>query len=282
MPNCFEIIKMLGIVGEMGRREDIMNEKIIEKIKYPSPNPNIMLSLITYLSNGLKVKGFLAEPVKEGKYDGFVYLRGGIKSVGMVRIGRIIQFASQGFVVIAPFYRGNQGGEGNEDFAGDDRYDAVAAINILRNHHKVDHERIHLFGFSRGGVMALLAGIIDKKVRSITTWGGVTDMFLTYVEREDLRRMMKRVIGGTPTKYPARYKWRTPLFQLEQISAPVLIIHGVKDNNVSIEHAYRLEKRLNDLDKHVESWYFEQFTHYFPPKDNRETLARLCEWMKNQ
>lgn len=259
-----------------------MNGEILSKVKYPSPNPNIRLWIVTYLSNNLKVKGLLAEPTASGSYDGFLYLRGGIKNVGMVRVGRIIQFASEGFVVMAPFYRGNQGGEGNEDFAGDDRYDALSCLDLLRQLPNVRSERIHVFGFSRGGVMALLAGILSDPVCSVVTWGGVSDMFLTYVEREDLRRMMKRVIGGTPTKYPTRYVWRTPLYELEKMNAPVLIIHGVKDKNVSVEHAYRLEKRLKELNKPVESWYFEEFTHYFPPKINRETLHRLCTWMKNQ
>lgn len=49
------------------------------------------------------MKGLLAEPAGEGFYDGFLYLRGGIKNVGMVRPGRIVQFAAQGFVVFAPF-----------------------------------------------------------------------------------------------------------------------------------------------------------------------------------
>ncbi|MFD2213561.1 alpha/beta hydrolase family protein [Metabacillus endolithicus] len=259
-----------------------MNGKIISKIKYPSPNPNIHLWIVTYQSEQLKIKGLLAEPVREGKYEGLLYLRGGIKSVGMVRIGRVIQFASEGFVVMAPFYRGNQGGEGNEDFAGEDRYDAISAMEILKHHPKVQPDRVHVFGFSRGGVMALLAGIIAEDIRSVVTWGGVTDMVLTYVEREDLRRMMKRVIGGTPTKFPKRYAWRTPLYELDRLHAPTLIIHGVKDKNVSVEHAYRLEKRLKELNKPVESWYFEQFTHYFPPKINRDTLQRLCLWMKKQ
>ena len=74
-------------------------------------------------------------------------------------------------------------------------------------------------------------------------------MSLTYLERKDLRRMMKRVIGGTPPKFPERYQDRTPLYHLERITAPVLIIHGVKDGNVSVEHANRLEKRLRSLNK---------------------------------
>jgi dipeptidyl aminopeptidase/acylaminoacyl peptidase len=255
---------------------------IISKQRFPSPNPRIELYIVTYMCQGLKVKGLLAEPKESGVYDGFLYLRGGIKNVGKVRVGRIIQFASEGFVVIAPFYRGNQGGEGNEDFAGEDRQDAICAMEILRQHPKVNSRRIHVFGFSRGGVMALFTGILDESVKSLVCWGGVSDMTLTYDERLDLRRMMKRVIGGTPNKVPEEYKKRTPLYFLHNLQAPVLIIHGKNDQNVSIDHAYRLEKRLQDLNKSVESWYFDEYTHYFPPKINRKVVQDLTSWMKKQ
>lgn len=92
---------------------------------------------------------------------------------------------------------------------------------------------------------------------------------------------MKRVIGGTPAKYPERYESRTPLYELEKLAAPVLIIHGVMDHNVSVEHARRLEKRLKELGKPVECWYFDQFTHYFPPAINRNVVQDLTKWMKN-
>jgi dipeptidyl aminopeptidase/acylaminoacyl peptidase len=252
----------------------------IHKQKFPSPNPEIELSLITYRSNGLKVKGLLAEPKGDEHYDGFLYLRGGIKNVGKVRPARIVQFASEGFIVFAPFYRGNQGGEGNEDFAGSDREDAFSAFELLESMEKV--RKVHIFGFSRGGVMALLTAIQYPQAISLVTWGGVSDMFLTYEERNDLRRMMKRVIGGTPTKVPERYQFRTPLYSLEKLESPVLIIHGRKDHNVSVEHAYRLENRLRELNKKVDAWYLDEYTHYFPPAVNRKIVVDLTDWMKRQ
>lgn len=256
--------------------------EVIERQPFPSPNPRVQMYLITYLSQGLKVKGLLAEPRDNHVHDGFLYLRGGIKNVGMVRPARIGQFASEGFIVFAPFYRGNRGGEGNEDFAGEDRYDAFTAFLFLKQYHRVQQQRVHVFGFSRGGVMALLTAIHFEEACSIVTWGGVTDMFLTYIERKDLRRMMKRVIGGTPTKFPDRYRSRTPLYYLEKLVPPVLIIHGVKDQNVSVEHSKRLEERLQTLNKSVETWYFPEYTHYFPPSINRQVVRDLCLWMKKQ
>jgi dipeptidyl aminopeptidase/acylaminoacyl peptidase len=258
-----------------------MNNRIVMKQKFPSPNPAIQLSIVTYLSNdGLKVKGLLAEPKDNEIYDGFLYLRGGIKNVGKVRPSRIVQFASEGFIVFAPFYRGNQGGEGHEDFAGTDREDAFAGFEILDSMERV--RKVHIFGFSRGGVMALLTAIRYQHAASVVTWGGVSDMFLTYEERTDLRRMMKRVIGGTPNKVPEQYRERTPIYRLEELVSPVLIIHGRKDENVSVEHAYRLEKRLKELEKGVECWYFDEYTHYFPPADNRKIVSELTAWMKKQ
>ena len=253
--------------------------RIVDQYRFPSPNPNVEITIITYISNGLQVKGMLAAPKHLETCDGFLYLRGGIKNVGRVRPARIAQFAAEGFTVFAPFYRGNQGGEGNEDFAGKDREDAFSAYLLLKSLASV--KKIHIFGFSRGGVMALLTGIQFPDAASVVTWGGVSDMSLTYYERKDLRRMMKRVIGGTPEKYPERYRERTPLFELENLAAPVLIIHGVKDENVSVEHAYQLEKRLKMLNRPVESWYFDSFTHYFPPMINRKIVADLSRWMKS-
>lgn len=144
---------------------------IVEKRRFPSPSQHVRLYTICYLSNGLRVKGLLAEPAEPGQYDGFLYLRGGIKSVGMVRPGRIIQFASQGFVVFAPFYRGNQGGEGNEDFAGEDREDAFSAFRLLQQHPNVKKDRIHIFGFSRGGIMGMLTAIeMGGQAASFVSW----------------------------------------------------------------------------------------------------------------
>ena len=255
---------------------------IVEKRQFPSPHSEIDLYIVTYQSNGLMVKGLLAEPKTNEIIDGFLYLRGGIKNVGKVRPARIIQFASQGFVVFAPFYRGNQGGEGEEDFAGEDRWDAISGFELLKKHPKVNPNRVHIFGFSRGGIMALWTAIYCQDAASLVTWGGVSDMFLTYLERIDLRRMLKRVIGGTPNKLPDEYKARTPLYEIEKITCEVLIIHGEKDENVSVEHANRLRNRLEEQSKRVDVWYFKECTHYFPPKINRQIVRDLTKWMKER
>lgn len=255
-------------------------DMIIEKVRYPCPNPELRLYKVTYKSEGLRVKGYLVEPKEEKIYSGLLYLRGGIRNVGKVRVPRIIQLASYGFVVFAPFYRGNDGGEGWEDFAYLDRYDAMNGFSILKNHKNVNKEAIHVFGFSRGGLMALLTACYLPEVCSVVTWGGVSDMFLAYEERIDLRRMLKRVIGGTPRKYPKRYEARTIFSYLPSLQASVLIIHGEKDQNVGVEHAEKLQHALERLGKNVMYWKYENEGHIFPFHLQKEVTEKMLMWMK--
>ncbi|MBO0602980.1 S9 family peptidase [Sporosarcina sp. E16_3] len=255
---------------------------IMHRRPYPSPNPHVTLEEITYLSDGLKVKGLMAEPITEGNYEGIIYLRGGMQHIGMVRPARIAQFASQGFVVFAPYYRGNRGGEGRDEFAGADRQDAVNAVDVLKQNRKTNVEKIHLFAFSRGGIMALWTAILREDITSVVTWSGVSDIVFTYHERKDMRRMMKRVIGGTPNNMPDEYRNRTALFRVDEIDAPVLIIHGMIDENVSFQQAVLLENALREHKKVYETWYFPAYTHFIPPVMNAQLVRDLCGWMRRQ
>ncbi|WP_078555580.1 alpha/beta hydrolase family protein [Bacillus alkalicellulosilyticus] len=258
-----------------------MDGEIIDQVELPSSDPKLKLQIVTYVSQGLKVKGYLVEPMQAGKLPGLLYLRGGLKNVGMVRIERIMQYAAEGFIVFAPFYRGNKGGEGREDFAGEDRYDAVYSVDVLLAQPKISGQ-IHVLGFSRGGVMALFTAILRPEVATVTCWNGVSDMLLTYEERVDLRRMMKRVVGGSVTKYPERYVSRTPLSEVKKLTAPVCIIHGIEDEHVSFKHALRLEQALHKASKEYERWYYPTFTHHFPEPFNSLIVKKVTVWMKKQ
>lgn len=250
----------------------------IETIKmYPSPNPHVKLHEITYWSEGIRVKGMLALPVIEGEYEGILYLRGGMQSIGMVRPARIAQIAHQGYVVFAPYYRGNRGGEGKDEFGGKDVFDAVHGATLLKNYCSVN--KIHLFAFSRGGIMALWTAILRDDITSVVTWGGVSSLQLNYEERVDMRRMMKRVIGGTPKRVPEIYESRSPLNKINQVTAPVLIIHGEEDINVGIAHAYLLEEKLKEQHKKVETWYYPGLTHFFPGNKNHKVVKQALRWM---
>ncbi|MFC4355855.1 prolyl oligopeptidase family serine peptidase [Chryseomicrobium palamuruense] len=250
----------------------------VHKHRIPSPHPDVKLEEVSYYSGPFIVKGWLASPREESNRS-IVYLRGGINQIGKVRAARIAQIASQGFVVFAPHYRGSFGGEGKDEFVGEDRQDAYAAVDYLKT---LGMKSIHLFAFSRGGIMALWTAVKRPEVTSLVTWGGVSSIYLTYKERVDMRRMMKRIYGGSPNTAKEAFEARDVLTQLHQISCPVRIIHGELDTNVGFEHATLLEEGLKREGKQVETQYLQKHHHFVPDPLNRQIVREALEWMKRQ
>lgn len=243
----------------------------------------VALYTVSYYSQELLVKALLAVPesfFREGaaSLPALLYCRGGIRGVGQVRPERISQMAAFGYVVLAPHYRGNEGGEGRDEFGGADRHDVFAAYELLRRMSAVDERRISVYGFSRGGIMALFAAMECEGMLAAVVWGGVSDLFLTYEERVDLRRMLRRIVGH-PRKQEDAYRMRTPLFRISEINCPVLIIHGMEDQNVGAEHARRLAHALTQAGKEHEIWLAEGASHLFRGEDMETYTRRMFAWL---
>jgi dipeptidyl aminopeptidase/acylaminoacyl peptidase len=248
----------------------------------PSVEPGIHLCTVTYLSQGLRVKALLALPEQmNGPLPALLYCRGGIKGFGRVRPERISRLAAFGYVVLAPHYRGNEGGEGRDEFGGADRHDVFAAFHLLREMPYVDRERICVYGFSRGGIMALFAAMECHGLLAAVVWGGVSDLFVTYEERVDLRRMLRRVVGH-PRKQRDQYIARSPVYRAAEITCPVLIIHGCKDQNVGVEHARRLAEALERAGKPHEMWLAEGASHLFTGALMEEYTRKMFAWLERQ
>lgn len=254
---------------------------IVHKEQLENPADNITMYLVTYLSQGLKVKGYLFIPNSDTQLPTMIYCRGGIKQVGMVRVSKMVKLARHGWIVFAPVYRGNEAGEGKEDFAGEDRYDVIDAIPVVRSIPEAKPNKIALFGFSRGAMMAMRTAKVSDEIGSIVLWGGVSDLFLTYEERTDLRKMLKRVVGH-PDKQPEVYIERSPVFWADQIEQPIYIVHGTKDEQVSVEHAHRLIEILKRQRKMVKYSLYDGLGHVFPEKEDSEALADVFEWLNLQ
>ncbi|WP_416151569.1 alpha/beta hydrolase family protein [Salipaludibacillus sp. HK11] len=246
-----------------------------------SPSSRFSLYIVTYWSGEFKVKGYLIEPKQTGNYDAIVYLRGGIKRVGMVRIARIIQYAAEGFVVFAPFYRGNEGGEGVEDFGGEDREDAFTAFELISSHPRVNKDRVHVVGFSRGGIMAGLVAA-SYNPASMVSWGGVSNCLLMYEERPDLRKMLRRCFSGDPKQAGETYKARSSITLANKITCPVLIIHGEKDEHVSVAHAHQLHDNLREYNNHAEQWIIKNKGHLLSVREQLSYTKSACQWMHQQ
>ncbi|ATO48965.1 prolyl oligopeptidase family serine peptidase [Brevibacillus laterosporus] len=250
--------------------------------------PEVALFTVTYLSDTHPVKALLAIPDQnllshhktESLLPALLYCRGGYKKVGRVQPLRISQMAAFGYVIVAPHYRGNEGASGKDEFGGAELEDVYQAYFLLASIPFVDTNRIHLYGFSRGGMMALRAAMLPNRYASVVVWSGVSDMRLTYAERQDLRPLLKKIMGD-PDVAPQAYDSRSPVRQAEQITCPVLIIHGQVDENVGVEHATRLAKALDLHHKPHELWLVEDESHLFTSEQIGEYTKAMFRWLES-
>ncbi|WP_245741954.1 alpha/beta hydrolase family protein [Anaerobacillus arseniciselenatis] len=215
------------------------------------------------------------------KLPGFIYCRGGIGRFGRVKMHWIEHFASFGYVVFAPCYRGNEGSEGRDEFGGRDQEDVFSAYRIMENLPFVDNGRISVMGFSRGSINATQTAINMPNIHKLILWSGVSDLGKTYEDRIDLRRMFKRVIGGTPTKFPELYEVRSPIHMVEKIQCPTLVIHGTKDEQVLVTHGENMIKKLKHYDKKATYHRYDGYGHHFPINVHSQAVKKMFQWIES-
>ncbi|UUZ84183.1 prolyl oligopeptidase family serine peptidase [Paenibacillus sp. P26] len=269
--------KATGGTGPSGTAS-LQDGMLVRREPLRSLNKGIGLYLLTYISQGLQVKGYLAVPEQALPAPPLIYCRGGIRKVGMVRKRRIISMAKRGFAVFAPFYRGNEGGEGREDFGGEDRYDVHHALTLMQSSPEVQPGPVALIGFSRGAVMAMLAAKECALAGPVVVWGGVSDLFDTYEERVDLRRMLKRVVGH-PRKDAVAYERRSPVYWVEELRVPVLIVHGTGDAQVGVGQARKLGLALERAGKDYTMELYDGLGHRFPKEEDERALDAVFAWI---
>ncbi|WP_239628013.1 prolyl oligopeptidase family serine peptidase [Paenibacillus sp. H1-7] len=265
---------------QQGTLLESQNGKLLAREQLRSLIKGVQLYVLTYASEGLKVKGYLAVPehASAEPCPGLIYCRGGIRKVGMVRKRRIMSMAKRGYAVFAPFYRGNEGGEGREDFGGEDRYDVFHAITLMQSLPEVTPGRIPLIGFSRGALMAMLAARQCPLAGPVVVWGGVSDLFDTYEERVDLRRMLKRVVGH-PRKQSEAYEDRSPVYWLDRLQVPIMIVHGTADQQVGVAQARKLAEGLERAGKEYAMELYEGLEHRFPREADEQALDAVFAWI---
>lgn len=215
---------------------------------------NTITEKITYLSDGLKVKGYIAYPKDDSKkYPCVIWNRGGIGNKGAIDSftarGLFGQIASWGHVVFASQYRGNDGGEGKDEFGGSDVNDVLNLIplaNEIKNTHK---EKWGIEGWSRGGMMTYLALTKTDRFKCAIVNGGIANLRCSSDESPFMRRLYEVTLGKHKEKeFYEKCESRSIVKFADKISkkTQLLIIHGTNDERVlphdSIDLSYELLK----------------------------------------
>ncbi|MFC4542080.1 S9 family peptidase [Halosolutus amylolyticus] len=162
---------------------------------------------------------------------------------------------SQGFSVLQVNYRGSTG-RGREfverlidDWGGAEQGDVATAVeHVLETRDWLDDDRVVVFGGSYGGYSAYwqLVQYPDLYDAGIA-WIGVTDLEDMYENTmPHFRTELMEKYLGTPDENPDLYAERSPITHVENLSAPLLIVHGVSDRRVPISQARRFRDALED------------------------------------
>jgi dipeptidyl aminopeptidase/acylaminoacyl peptidase len=154
--------------------------------------------------------------------------------------------AMQGYSVLQVNYRGSTG-RGREfverligDWGGTEQGDiATAAESVLDRYDWLDDDRVAVFGGSFGGYSAYwqllqYPALYDAGV----AWIGVTDledMFDNTMPHFRTELMEKYL--DTPDENPVLYEERSPVTHVENLAAPLLMVHGVNDRRVPVSQA---------------------------------------------
>ena len=155
----------------------------------------------------------------------------------------------QGYVVIAPDYRGSIGygrdwrNDVYMDVGGNDAKDARMAYTYLKTLGYVDPARVGVWGLSYGGFFTLLA------VTQEPTWfaaavnvAGVASYELYYDDPYHGGWTTSRI--GTPAEHPDVYAKADPMAHVDKIQHPLMILHGTADLNVPFIHSVLLVDAL--------------------------------------
>jgi len=185
-------------------------------------------------------------------------------------------FADQGFAVVVADGRGTpaRGPQWERavwgDLAGpvlDDQVDALQGLAATDD--RLDLSRVGIRGWSFGGYLAALAVLRRPDVFGAAVAGApVTDWRLYdthYTER----------YLGHPDEYPEHYRRTSLIEDAARLERPLLLIHGMVDDNVVVAHTLQLSAALLAAGRPHSVLPLSGVTHMTPQEVVAENLLRL-------
>lgn len=245
----------------------------------------VEIKSITYLSDGLKVKGYLAYP-KDGKnLPCVIFNRGGNREFGALSdryaAYSLARIADWGYVVVASQYRGNAGGEGREEFGGADINDVLNLIPLLESLPQADASRIGMYGRSRGGMMMYIALTKTDRIAAAISGAGSTDAFDTIKRRPEMEQYVYSELVPDYTKNKevalttrSAVRWPEKLHK----KTPILLLHGSADWRVHPSQALNMASSLYEAKHPFRLVFFEGGDHRLT--EHRSEVNRLVkDWL---
>ena len=240
-------------------------------------------------ADGTSIPGFLTLP--PGKTDlrglpAIVMPHGGPSARDTAGFDWLPQFfAAQGYAVLQPNFRGSDG-YGDAFFADNGFKSWALAIGDVNAGGRwlvaqgIDAKKLAIVGWSYGGYAALQANIVDPGLyRATVAVAPVTDMTLlrTEAQHSGNQRQIDAMVGDGPHLVAG-----SPLRNAARITAPVLLFHADRDENVLIEQSRLMAGALRGAGKRVELVEYHGLDHQIDDSDSRrDLLARSAAFLRD-
>jgi len=247
--------------------------------------------------DGLPLAGILYKPAgyQSGtRYPAVILAHGGPEGqVGLSASPWSLFLAQQGYVVLEPNFRGSTGyGErfrnaNVEDSGGGEIDDIAASVKYLVDAGLADPKHVGISGGSHGGTVVANAvtKLPDTFAVGIEKFGVVDRaLFLRYTNRNSEIRWETKM-GGPPELNPAVYRKANVLPDVDQIKAPLLILHGEEDPQVPPQESQEFAAALKKAGKTFTYITYPHEGHGFQQREHRQDayereLAFLNKYLK--
>lgn len=260
----------------------VRNEDMVEPylVHYPSKDGKWQISAFVYVPYSAQ---------RNGKNAAVVFIHGGPEAQLQNFIIRPIQYLiNQGYFVIAPNYRGSTG-YGKEfqdanrfDLGGGDLDDVISAADWMVKTGYVDTKKIAVMGGSYGGYLTMMAVTkAPDRFAAGVPWIPFVNWFTVFENTSAELREFILANMGDPNKDVARFKERSPIYFVNQIKSPLLLLAGGNDPRCPKTEAEQVAQAIKKRGGVVELKVYENEGHGFTKIENQiDSYTRIADFLK--
>jgi dipeptidyl aminopeptidase/acylaminoacyl peptidase len=265
-----------SLVGGV-RSEDMVEPYLVH---YPSKDGKWTISAFVYVPYNLP---------RNPEHPAIVYVHGGPAAQTTNTFNRFVQYmANQGYIVIAPNYRGSTG-YGKEfqqanlfDMGGGDLQDVLAAADWIKQTGYVDPKKLILMGGSYGGYLTMM-GV----TKAPDVWAAGVPIvpfvnWFTEIQHEDpILQQSDLATMGDLVKNKALYEDRSPINFVDQIKAPLYLLAGGNDPRCPKEEAQQVVEAIKKRGGVAEYKVYENEGHGFSKVENQiDAYKRVADFLQ--
>ncbi|MFQ5825013.1 MAG: prolyl oligopeptidase family serine peptidase [bacterium] len=242
--------------------------------------------------DGAKVEGVVVKPVNfesNKRFPLVVWLHGGPGynwGLGIQILNWAQLFASQGYMVLLPNFRGSSGYGMNwmmanvENWGEGPMSDVMSGVDYLINRGWVDENLLFVGGGSYGGYLTAWTVTQTNRFKAAYFRAGVIDLISAYALTDEPSFFIG-YFNRTPYDNPEIYRKNSPITYASNVKTPVLVVHGDKDLRVPVSQGYKFYSALKHYGATVKLVIYPREPHgireYVHQIDN---MNRVLDWFK--